>query len=80
MIDDKKIEEAAINKCGFISSEGGVGMGILVLTLTMILDITVQFGMDRTESVWYVPISIFVFILSVITLVVAFLGLMPLIV
>mgnify|MGYP004700729669 FL=1 len=55
-------------------------MGILVLTLTMILDITVQFGMDRTESVWYVPISIFVFILSVITLVVAFLGLMPLIV
>lgn len=59
---------------------GGVGMAILLLTLTMILDITVQFGMDRTESVWYVPISIFVFILSVAALVVAFLGLIYLIV
>jgi hypothetical protein len=55
-------------------------MAILLLTLTMILDITVQFGMDRTESVWYVPISIFVFILSVAALVVAFLGLIYLIV
>ena len=59
---------------------GGVGMAILLLTLTMILDITVQFGMDRTESVWYVPISICVFILSVAALVVAFLGLIYLIV
>ena len=55
-------------------------MAILLLTLTMILDITVQFGMDRTESVWYVPISIFVFILCVTTLVLAFLGLIRLIV
>lgn len=55
-------------------------MGILLLVLTMILDITVQFGMDKTESVWYIPISIFVFILCVTTLVVAFLGLIYLIV
>lgn len=55
-------------------------MGILLLALTMILDITVQFGMDKTESVWYVPISIFVFILSVTALVVAFWGLIYLIV
>ena len=55
-------------------------MAILLLTLTIILDITVQFGMDNTESVRYIPISIFVFILSVIALVVAFLGLIPLIV
>ena len=44
------------------------------------MDITVQFGMDKTESVWYIPISIFVFILGIIALVVAFLGLIPLIV
>ena len=55
-------------------------MAILVLALTIILDITVQFGMDKTEGVWYIPISIFVFMLSVTALVVAFLGLMPLIV
>lgn len=55
-------------------------MGVLLLALTIILDITVQFGMDKTESVWYIPINIFVFILSVIALVVAFLGLIPLIV
>lgn len=55
-------------------------MGILLLTLTMILDITVQYGMDKTESVWYIPISIFVFILSVTALVVAFWGLIGLIV
>lgn len=55
-------------------------MAIVLLALTILLDITVQFGMDKTESVWYIPISIFVFILSVIALVVAFLGLMPLIV
>ena len=59
---------------------GVVGMAILLLALTMILDITVQFGMDKTESVWYIPISIFVFILSVTALVVAFLGLISLIV
>jgi hypothetical protein len=55
-------------------------MAILLLALIIILDITVQFGMDKTESVWYIPISIFVFILSVAALVVAFLGLIPLIV
>lgn len=55
-------------------------MAILLLALIMILDITVQFGMDKTESVWYIPISIFVFILSVTALVVVFLGLIPLIV
>lgn len=55
-------------------------MGILLLALTMILDITVQYGMDKTESIWYIPISIFVLILSVIALVVAFLGLIYLIV
>ena len=55
-------------------------MAILLLALTMILDITVQFGMDKTESVWYIPISIFIFILSVTSLVVAFLGLISLIV
>lgn len=55
-------------------------MAILVLALTIILDITIQFGMDRTESVWYVPISIFVFILCVTTLVLAFLSLIYLIV
>lgn len=55
-------------------------MAILLLALTMILDITVQFGMDKTESVWYIPISIFIFILSVTALVVAFLGLKSLIV
>lgn len=55
-------------------------MAILLLALTMILDITVQFGMDKTESVWYIPISIFIFILSITALVVAFLGLISLIV
>lgn len=55
-------------------------MAILLLALTMILDITVQFGMDKTESVWYIPISIFIFILSVTALVVAFWGLISLIV
>ena len=55
-------------------------MAILLLALTMILDITVQFVMDKTESVWYIPISIFIFILSVTALVVAFLGLISLIV
>lgn len=55
-------------------------MAILLLALTMILDITVQFGMDKTESVLYIPISIFIFILSVTALVVAFLGLISLIV
>ena len=55
-------------------------MAILLLALTMILDITVQFGMDKTESVWCIPISIFIFILSVTALVVAFLGLISLIV
>ncbi len=55
-------------------------MAILLLALIIILDITVQFGMDKTESVWYIPISIFAFILSVIALVVAFLGLISLIV
>lgn len=55
-------------------------MAILLLALTIILDITVQFGMNNTENVWYTPISIFVFILSVTALVVAFWSLISLIV